>query len=103
MEIVTLCELRSHGRMREGRNDIVARLRAIATANGIDDAELCRRIDVKPSTWANFVSAKQKRIITRAVAYKVCDEFHVTLDWIYRGRTARIPQEILDAERRLAA
>jgi transcriptional regulator with XRE-family HTH domain len=101
MGIVTICELRSDIGVSESRNDIIRRLRAIGAACDIDDAEICRRIDVKPSRWANFVSPKDKREITRRVAYKVCDEFNVTLDWIYRGKALSIPQEILDADRKL--
>jgi transcriptional regulator with XRE-family HTH domain len=89
--------------MTETRKSVMARLRAITAAEGIDDAELCRRIGIRPSAWANFVSPRQKRIITRAVASKICDEFNVTLDWIYRGRSRGIPQEYIEAERRQAA
>lgn len=103
MEIVTGCELRFDVPMRKNRNQIIARLRAIADAEGITDAELCKRIGVRTSTWANFVSKNEKRIITLEVAVKLCDEFSVTLDWIYRGKTRGIPSEILVAERQMVA
>lgn len=102
MEIVTDCELRPNTAMGESRKDIVRRLRVIPEAFDLTDAELCRRIGCSTTAWANYVSPKGKRVITRKIAMNLCDEFNLTLDFIYRGKMALIPPEIANRMREAA-
>lgn len=99
MGMVTNCELRPNEAMKGARKDIVERLRALPDAFGITDAELCRRIGVGTTAWANYVAPKGKRKFPVEIAGRLCDEFNVTLDWIYRGKTALIPPEIIKKSR----
>lgn len=78
------------------------RLRALPDAFGITDAELCKRIHISPTRWANYVAPDGKRKLPVDIAAALCDEFHVTMDWIYRGRAALIAPEILEATRKAA-
>jgi transcriptional regulator with XRE-family HTH domain len=89
--------------MISSRKDIVERLKALPDAFEISDAELCRRIKIGTTAWANYVSMKTKNKLPVHVADRLCEEFNITLDWIYRGKTALIPQEVLAKLRRQAA
>lgn len=89
--------------MLSSRRDIVERLEALPDVFGISDAELCRRIKIGTTAWANYKSMKSKNKLPVQVADRLCEEFNVTLDWIYRGKTALIPQEILQKLRKRAA
>lgn len=89
--------------MISSRKDIVERLKLLPDAFEISDAELCRQIDVRTTAWANYVSLKTKNKLPVAVADRLCEQFNVTLDWIYRGKTALLPQEVLQKLRRKAA
>lgn len=101
--IVTDCELGSDVGVKQTRKDVVDRLRALPDAFEISDAELCRRIGIKPTAWANYVAYDGKRKLPVKIAIDLCDEFNVTLDWIFRGKTALLPKEILRKLRRIAA
>lgn len=102
LEMVTDCELVPNRDVISSRRDIIQRLRALPDAFGISDAEMCRRIGVGTTAWANYVALKGKRKLPVEVADRLCEEFNVTLDWIYRGRTALIPQEVVQKLRRVA-
>lgn len=67
----------------------------------ITAAELCRRTGIRPNQWSQFVNPRSKRRITIDAAYKLRDEFGVTLDWVYdadpSGLPARLAQNIKKA------
>jgi transcriptional regulator with XRE-family HTH domain len=88
--------------MSDDRASIVKRLRSLPDAFDINAAELCRRIECEPNQWSQYVKIDGKRVITRDVANRLADEFNLTLDWIYRGKTAMIPQEVVRKLRQAA-
>lgn len=96
------CELRRNPGMNDDRKDVIMRLRALPDAFNMTDAELCRRIGVKPTAWANYVAIGSKRKFPVHIAARLCDEFNVTLDWIYRGKTMLIPAELVEKMRQVA-
>jgi len=100
MGIVTVCELLPYRGVKDTRADIIDRLRALPDAFGISDAELCRRIEVRTTAWANYVAYDGKHKLPVPVASRLCDEFNVTLDWIYRGKTALISSDVLEKIRK---
>ena len=68
---------------------IADRLKLTREGIGISAAELCRQIGCKPNRWSQYESADRK--ITVEVADRLCDEYGLTLDWIYRGNPAGLP------------
>lgn len=103
MPIVTGREFPPNSPMAaDDRDAIVKRLRTLPDAFGINAAELCRRIDCAPNAWSQYTDLDGKRIITRAVASRVADEFNLTLDWIYRGKSGLISAEVLQKLRKAA-
>lgn len=68
------------------------RLKTTREALGLSAAELCRRIDVKENRWSQYESGERQ--ITLPVAIAMCDEFGLSLDWIYRNDPSRIPHEL---------
>lgn len=86
-----------------GRNDIAARLRLTQAALGLRPVDLCSLIGCAENKWSQYTSEKGKRRITEKVANALCDEFSVTLDWIYRGNPAGLPLELRMKLAKLAA
>lgn len=83
-------------------NDIAKRLVATQRALTSSPAELCERLRIGANQWSQFTTAKNKRRITVDVAYKLKDEFGVSLEWIYDGDASRLPYELAQKLRRAA-
>jgi ribosome-binding protein aMBF1 (putative translation factor) len=71
---------------------IAIRLKSTREAIGVTAAELCRQINCKPNRWSQYESGDRK--ITVEVADRLCDEYGLTLDWIYRANPAGLPHRI---------
>lgn len=101
MAIVTDCELLPKWGMSRSLKDVADRLEMTREALDITAAELCRRTGIRPNQWSQFVNPRSKRRITIDAAYKLRDEFGVTLDWVYdadpSGLPARLAQNIKKA------
>lgn len=82
--------------MARSRNDIARRLRALPDALEKPAAEICRRIKCAPNAWSQYAKDGGKRKITMTVANRLCDEFDLSLDWIYRGDRSRLPKWLYD-------
>ena len=67
---------------------------------GLTAAELCKAIDVKANRWSQYESGE--RPITLPVAIAICDEYGLSLDWIYRGDPQRLPHELRIKIRKVA-
>src|SRR5262245_14513972 len=61
------------------------RLEILRRALDLTTTEMCRRIGSTStgSAWTNYEMCR--RVISREHAIRLCEEFGVTLDWIYRG------------------
>jgi len=78
--------------MPESLKSLGARLKSTREALGLSAAELCRQIDCKANRWSQYESGERK--ITLEVANSLCDQFGLSLDWIYRGNPAMLPHSL---------
>jgi transcriptional regulator with XRE-family HTH domain len=78
--------------MAETSKSLANRLELTREALGISAADLCKRIKIKPNRWSQYESGERR--ITIEVANKLCDEFDLSLDWIYRGNPAQLPHAL---------
>jgi hypothetical protein len=95
LALVTDCEFLPNYVVSTTRDDIAARLRMLPEALGINAAELCRRIKCAPNRWSAYIKPDGKREITLAVANRLCDEFKLTLDWIYRNDASGLQDRLI--------
>lgn len=79
---------------------IAGRLAVTREALGINAAELCRQAKIAPNAWSQFESGN--RMITTRQAVKLCETYGLTLDWIYRGDPAGLPQRVFEKIRLVA-
>lgn len=76
-------------------NEIVKigdRLRAFREALELSQSDLARAISVRANTYNQWENGK--RLIDPLVASRLCDQFGVTMDWIYRGNMSSLPQHL---------
>jgi len=78
--------------MAESLKSLGNRLKITRQALDLSAAELCRQIACKPNRWSQYESGERK--ITVEVANRLCDEFGLSLDWIYRANPALLPHAI---------
>lgn len=79
-----------NGGMAETAETIGKRLILTREALEIKAAELCRRIDCKPNRWSQY--ERGVRPLTLDIANRLCDEFGLSLDWIYRNDRQKLPE-----------
>jgi ribosome-binding protein aMBF1 (putative translation factor) len=78
------------------------RLVATRQALGLSAADLCRRIDCKPNRWSQYETGERR--ITLEIADRLCEEFRLSLDWIYRGDPSALSNSLrLEIRNKLAA
>lgn len=78
------------------------RLVATREALGLSAADLCRRIDCKPNRWSQYETGERR--ITLEIADRLCDEFRLSLDWIYRGDPSALSNLLrIEIRKKLAA
>lgn len=75
--------------MPETLKSIGRRLGETRAALDLTAAEICRLINCKPNRWSQYEKGDRK--ITLEIANKLCDQFGLTLDWIYRANPANLP------------
>jgi DNA-binding XRE family transcriptional regulator len=78
--------------MRQSTKVLAKRLETTRLALEMSAADLCKRIDIKPNRWSQYESGERR--ITEAVAIALCEEFALTLDWIYRGDPSHLPHAL---------
>lgn len=78
--------------MAESSKSLAHRLKITREALELTAAELCKTIDVKPNRWSQYESGERR--ITLDVATRLCDEFGLSLDWIYRANPAALPNAL---------
>ena len=87
--------------MVESSKSLANRLKLTREALEISAADLCKRIDVKQNRWSQYESGERR--ITTTVAIRMCDEFGLSLDWIYRGDPSSLPHSLRLKMRKTAA
>jgi transcriptional regulator with XRE-family HTH domain len=75
--------------MAEQLKSLAKRLELTREALDLNAAQLCKRIGIKENRWSQYESGERR--ITLEVANALCDEFGLSLDWIYRGNPAQLP------------
>ncbi len=70
--------------MAKRLNDQVARrLTAIREVEGLTPLQAAKRLGVSKPRWQNW--ERGDNLPLEDVAVRICEEFHVTLDWLFRG------------------
>jgi transcriptional regulator with XRE-family HTH domain len=83
---------------------IAHRMKLLRLTTGLSAADFARKTGMTRAMWHNIETGFSRIGIDAAM--KLCDKYHITLDWIYRGRhDARLPhslakrlQEVAEAE-----
>ena len=88
--------------MATARKDVVKRLKTLPAALETTAADICRRTGIKPNAWSQYIAEDGKRKITLAAANRLCDEFKLSLDWIYRGDTSGLQGRLIEKLRKAA-
>ena len=78
--------------MPESNKSLANRLKITREALNVKPAEVCKRIKVGANAWSMYESGERR--ITLQVAIKFCNEYGLTLDWIYRADPSRLPHEV---------
>lgn len=78
--------------MVEPSKSLGKRLKLTREALDISAADLCKRIDIKANRWSQYESGERR--ITTAVAMRLCDEFGLSMDWIYRADPSHLPHAL---------
>lgn len=86
--------------MVETNKSLANRVKLTREALDISAADLCKRIKIKENRWSQYESGERR--ITIDVANRLCDEFNLSLDWIYRANPAQLPH-VLRLKMRQAA
>jgi len=93
LAIVTKRELGPNARMKQrSRAEVAKRLIATQKAFDLLPSEFCKKAGIPHNQWSQFTSPNSKRRITVEAAHKLIDTYHVDLDWIYDGKTERLPK-----------
>ncbi len=69
--------------MMDSQLEIGARAGRVRKALGLSQVDLCKRLGFNPPTWNNFETGR--RVLRYYMIVAFCDEFGVTMDWIFRG------------------
>lgn len=87
----TYCEPPKWG-MPESNKSLAYRLKITREALDLRPVDVCKRLKVGTNAWSQYESGERR--ITVPVAIKFCDEYGVTLDWLYRADPSRLPHEL---------
>ncbi|MEM6891855.1 MAG: helix-turn-helix transcriptional regulator [Pseudomonadota bacterium] len=75
--------------------EIGARLRAIRESTGMNTKEFAAFLELNYTRYVNWETGARRLLPDQAEIF--CDRFSVTLDFIYRGKLAQLPENILKA------
>jgi transcriptional regulator with XRE-family HTH domain len=87
-------------RTEKNAAEISKRLRWLREAQDFNQAAIARQINVQRTRWNNWETAVG--CIPVDVATLLVQKFGVTLDWIYMGREAGMPYELMLKIRRMS-
>jgi len=75
------------------------RLRHTRQAFGVNQREFARRANLKQNRYNQYEAGV--RVLTINAALKICDEYRITLDWLYRGERSMLPHRLAIAIARI--
>lgn len=87
----TPCELPKWS-MPETNKSLAHRLKITRAALDLKPADVCKRLKVGANAWSQYESGERR--ITVPVAIRFCEEYGLTLDWIYRADPSRLPHDV---------
>jgi transcriptional regulator with XRE-family HTH domain len=73
-------------------NEVAKRLTLARKAYGFDQREFGERAGLSQPQYNQFETGR--RLLTLAAAMMLCDEYNLTLDWIYRGEPSNLPRDL---------
>lgn len=79
--------------------DVGARLALLRKLHDLDQKKMAKSISVTQGTYSNWETGARPLGIESANA--ICDQYDVTLDWLYRGNRGTLPFPIEKALREL--
>lgn len=71
-----------------------ARLTLIREAYGLNQTEFSSRIGINANTYNQYEQGK--RLPRVDMAARICDEYNIDLDWIFRGTKKELPIYLID-------
>ena len=71
---------------------IAVRLRHTRQALGVNQRLFARRANLRPNRYNQYESGA--RSLTIDAAEKICHEYAVTLDWLFRGDRSMLPHRL---------
>src|SRR6516225_4349969 len=77
------------------------RLRHTREALGLNQKEFAMRANLKPNRFRQYESGA--RPLTIDAALSICDQYGVTLDWLYRGDRSTLPHRLAIDIKRIEA
>ena len=72
--------------------DVGRRLRRTRLSLGLDQQQFGTRAGLSQPQYNQFENGKQ--LLTLQAALKLCDEYNLTLDWLYRGDPSGLPYRL---------
>lgn len=57
--------------------------------------EFCERAKIAPNTYNQYEKGKKRPSVENAI--RLCESYHLTLDWIFRGDPSGLRYELADA------
>lgn len=74
----------------DSRGKVRQRVRDALEALGVSQKAFCEQSGENYTKFNNYLNDSSDNMIPPEVASKLCDEFGLTLDWIYRGRLSHL-------------
>lgn len=71
---------------------IARRLETTRNALGLSQAQLCRHAGIAANTYSQYESGNGRPSLDYAM--RLCQTFGLTLDWIYFGNAAGLPDDL---------
>ena len=71
------------------------RLQLVRRVHGMAQNEFCARAGLATNTYNQYEKGKKRPSVENAIA--LCEQYGLTLDWIYRGETAGLRFAMSDA------
>jgi transcriptional regulator with XRE-family HTH domain len=71
------------------------RLEVTRSVFGLQQNEFCDRAGIAPTTYNQYERGKKRPSIESAIA--LCETYHLTLDWIYRGDPSGLRYDTAEA------
>lgn len=73
-------------------NEVARRLTLARRAYGLDQRDFGERAGLSQPQYNQFETGR--RLLTLAAAMRLCDEYNLTLDWLYRDEPSNLPRDL---------